>query len=433
MKLDFVPAALAIALAAPASSAQRPATNVCTGRWTAPVAIRHADDLRVYVERGVITPLGNATLAVGSPALFWLGKEHLAPPAAMSDTAKLMWAVTRAGASIDSAGVATAVPNPDSLRSRDHPALIGWDRNRATIAWETADSGSRGMPNTNMTRIDVASFDGTRWTTPQTIITGQHLELSSAPAIRAGTPFELSVIAASGRDSASRHYLRLARRSGGRWTTVEWRGMASLVQAVALPVSDGSVLVAMLGAGPGGDAGLYTTRATWSADTVAWTPPVRVEAIVGSYSTFSMALLGGDSILIVRHQHSAPRVRSGLRTFITADGGRHWSDSTSDRALTSLQDERLAVTSDGRVHLVYRGTANDAVLNAPGAVMHSMLDNGSWAKPAVISADESVTGPDVGPTPNGGLRALWTRMIEQPDGSMPWSMTSSWVPGCAIR
>jgi hypothetical protein len=103
------------------------------------------DDGRpVYVERGVITSFAHQTLALGAPTFFWLGRNHIAPPEALKDSAAaVVWSFTRAGALIDSTGRAVGVPMVDTLHPRRTPRLIVQDDRTALVAWTAADSASK--------------------------------------------------------------------------------------------------------------------------------------------------------------------------------------------------------------------------------------------------------------------------------------------------
>ena len=189
---DFVkPVAAGIALFVCAFANQlhaqsaRADSTACAGRWSPPFLVQRGDGRPVYIERGVITSFAHQTLALGSPTMFWLGRNHFAPPEVLTDTAAVVWSFSRSGALIDSTRAAAGVPQVDALRPRKTPRLMAQDDRTVVIAWAASDSASKD-PDANLNRIELASFDGQRWSAPKTIITATRVSLDPRPAVRYG-------------------------------------------------------------------------------------------------------------------------------------------------------------------------------------------------------------------------------------------------------
>lgn len=319
----------------------------------------------------------------------------------------------------------------DSIRPRRHPALVGWSEDRATVVWESADSIDKKGNYVNVSRIELATFEDSRWSTPQIIITGTQMELDAPALARPGVAFAPTFVAARLSDSTG-SVVRLARNNGGHWTTHDWRGATFLSQVAPVPMNDGSVMLLLMAALKKDDtAGVYALRGEWHNEQLTWVAPVVLEHLVGSYAAASVVRLGGDSVLVVRHKSSTGSYRDSVVTFLTTNGGRTWTRPFSGPLLTNTSDEHAVVDARGRVHLTFRATATPSVLNASGGVMHSMLTPEGWTRPKPISHEDSVTVPTVGATPDGGLLSMWSSMILSTDGAMPKSIGSYWTPGCS--
>jgi hypothetical protein len=125
------------------------------------------------------------------------------------DTAQIRWSFTRAGALIDAAGTAEGVPRPDSALTGSDAALLGSLNGRVSVIWQVSDSApppNGGYPPA--TRVELASFDGARWTAPQAIIRGRGVHVERLPAMRPTRT--LDVVAAIVSDSVWQ---------AGVWTT----------------------------------------------------------------------------------------------------------------------------------------------------------------------------------------------------------------------
>jgi len=180
---------LFISVSACASVPRQPAVAIsaCAGSWSPPFRIQRADGRPVYVEPGLIATQGDRTLLLGTPTFFWLGKDDLVPSALATDTVQQRWAFTRAGALVDSAGTATGVPMIDPAVFRREPQLLGTRGKRLSVAWATSDPpyGSvKDGPYPLATHLDVATFDGQRWSAPEAIMRARRIHLDGAPARR---------------------------------------------------------------------------------------------------------------------------------------------------------------------------------------------------------------------------------------------------------
>jgi hypothetical protein len=415
-------AAFAICFASPLFG-QNAAARVCMGHWSAPFPVMREGELPVYIERGVVTPFGDRTLALGAPTFYWLSKSAILPASVTLDTAKLIWSFTRSGALIDSHGLVEAVPWIDSLRPREKPSLIGWSRGRADVVWNAVvDAQSK-----EFNAIELSSFNGRTWSAPQIVLRGRDLRRSPMPAFRAEAPFDIAVVGSIARDSNGA-VLRIARRSNGQWTTGEWRDAVFLHWASAFPETAGSIPILFMGYAHG--EGLFSIRATFRDDAVRWSAVQRIDTIPTSFSAFASARLGGDSLLVVWYRSASGYGERGLMTALSVDGGESWKHTQPLIPSSSVSGETLVVDATGRVHVLYRGAAMDSVLNAPGGVMHSMWVGGQWTSPITISSRESLTDVSAGPAPGGRVMAMWTEAVEDPRGLQPKSIASVWNPGC---
>ncbi len=374
---------LFISVSACASVPRQPAVAIsaCAGSWSPPFRIQRADGRPVYVEPGLIATQGDRTLLLGTPTFFWLGKDDLVPSALATDTVQQRWAFTRAGALVDSAGTATGVPMIDPAVFRREPQLLGTRGKRLSVAWATSDPpyGSvKDGPYPLATHLDVATFDGQRWSAPEAIMRARRIHLDGAPA------------------------------------------------------SDGSTAVVMMVTMKDGGTNLYSVRADWSHDSVTWTQPVLIDSIRGSFTHFVSARLGGDSLVVVRSRSLQEGDRGGtIMTALSVDGGRSWKQ-TEPLAIGSDMHPRLVVDGSGRLHVVYRGSRQPGLFNAPGAVMHPAWVRGEWTKPGAVSTDESITDPAVGTALGERLMITWTEARMEPTGITPKTVARFWSPGCGL-
>lgn len=423
----FVVCAFAITLKAQTVRAD---SSACLGYWSSSFPVQRADGRPVYVERGAIATLGHQILALGSPTLFWLGRNHIAPPDALTDTAAIRWSFTRAGALIDSGGTAAGVPPIDTLHRRGTPRLVGQDDHTAAIAWATADSVS-SSPGENDNRIELTSFDGRRWTTPKTIIAAPHVRLDPAMAIRGGAPLSPSVVAVTARDSVG-IFVRVARRIGERWITSDWRNdVFGLPTAVATQWADGSVTLLVMGSHNRQGPGVFSIRGEPNSTGYTWAQTQLVDSIRSGYQPFSTARLGGDSLVIVWHASRVRGETAMLNTALSVDRGESWK-LTAPLLTSSVDGVRLIVDGNGELHAFYRGAPEDLaqVLNSPGLIMHSEWRSGRWTPPTAVSTEESFTSPEVGVSSGRGLTVMWATAEFVPGGILPKSFVRMWTPGC---
>lgn len=408
----------------------RVAPAICTGQWSTPFPVRRDDGRPVYVERGVIAPFAGQTLALGSPSFFWLGRSEMVPPDSLAaDTAAVVRSLTGAGALINGAGIAVAVPPLDSLRYRRTPRLIAEDDHAIVVAWAVADSASRS-PGANDNRVDVASFDGKRWSTPRTIIAAPHLTLEPAPAMRAGRRLSTPMITATGRDSAGA-FVRVARGDGTNWITADWRdNVFTIGSAVASAWADGSVTLVVMGSllklGPG----IFSIRGEPNGTGYRWAAPQLLDSLRDSYQPFSSARLEGDSLVVVWYGPRARGEDGVLNTALSIDRGRSWKLTTPLAPNSSMDGEQLAVDARGGLHVIFRGAGEDHGLNAPGLIVHSAWQRGEWTRPTAVSAEASLVSPAIGASVGGGLMATWAIGDVSSQGIAPKSFASVWTPGC---
>ena len=419
-----------VLICAAAAEGQDVPTNSCVGRWSPPFPVQGADGRPVYIERGVVTVFDDRALVLGSPTFFWLRKHHMAPPEVPADTAALRWAFTRPGALIDSNGTASGVPVVDTLRPRTKPRLVGSRRRLATVAWAAFDSDSSG-PGADPDRVDLASFDGRQWSAPRIVIRAPGLRLSHGSAIRAGVEFDPAVVVVAARD-ATGPFVRVARLSGERWSTVDWRGPAFIIhRAIAPATTDRSVSILMTAAMKDGATGVFSLRGEWAQDSLAWTQPKLIDSLPGAFD-LSSARLGTDSVIVAWYSRPKGGAPGALVTALSIDAGSTWTLTTPLAVRSGMDGARLVVDSAGGLHIVYRGAPEDEVdvLNAPGTIMHSYWLSGAWTPPTAVSLGSSVTAPAAGPAPRGRLMAIWADAVVVPEGAMPKSLASLWTPGC---
>jgi hypothetical protein len=428
---------IGIVTGARAQSAQSAPSASCPGTWSTPVRVQRADGRPVYVEPGPIAPLGRATLAIGAPTFFWLGKDHLAAEQDMAtDSAQVRWAVTRSGALIDSTGTAIALASIGSGQEWKHPGLLAWSNRRLDVAWSAGDSAQgTGTPN-EATRIGIASFDGRRWTAPETILRGMHVRFIDPPAMGAGTPFDVGVVAATVRDSAG-YAVRVTRKLVGNWATADWRGATFVHYASAVTTSDGSVVVVMMVTPKDGSAGVYSMRASrWPPSDSDWPAPQRIDSLRSQpamFGAFAWARLGADSLVVVWSQSGGGASSLGLTTALSVDGAKSWRLMPPLIHASPIDDQRLAVDAQGRLHVVSSTTNIVGALKAPGSIVHAIWQSGTWTTPTAVSTEASVTAPGLGFAPGGRLMATWTEVVQTPQGPVPRTLASLWTPNCTTR
>jgi hypothetical protein len=408
----------------------------CNGTWSSPFAIQQDDGRPVYVERGLVAPLGTRTLILGYPTYLWLTKDHLIPEEMARDTAQVVFSFTRGGVVVDDKGIATGVPMVDSLRGRKRPSLLGTRNGVLTTAWESHDPRADGAPvsRSEPVGVDVASFDGQRWTPSQTIIRAPAVRFTEAPAVRVGTSLPFDVIAVTALDSAP--FVRLARATAGAWSVIDWRSTLHATFATAFPARDGAIVIALMGyprIGFGSGTGVFAVRGQASGGTMQWSEPQRIDSISSTYSAFSSAVLGGDTLVLVWSASGQATSQNAMRTLLSADGGKTWKSLAPLVLSSGMDGERLVVDASGGLHVVYRGAREDGVLNAPGGIMHSRWIGGTWTRPVAVSPGESMTIPGAGASSGGRLVATWTEATWVPQGPMPKSIASFWTPGCPAR
>jgi hypothetical protein len=302
------------------------------------------------------------------------------------------------------------------------------------VAWASTDSDSPSATR-DADRVDVAAFDGIRWSTPETIIRAQHVGLEPAPAVRAGVELGPSVVAVAARERDA-ELVRVARWKGGRWSTVEWRGPVVRVNhATAMSATDEAIFVVMIASVTGLETGVYSLRGEWDGDSAAWGKPALIDSIQGSFEAFSSARLGGDSLIVTWYSRATASAPGAMKTALSIDAGRTWKLTAPLTLRSGMDGALLAVDAGGQLHVVYRGAREIEahVLNAPGMIMHSRWVSGEWTRPTAISTTASVTAPAVGGAAGGRLMAIWTDAQMAPEGRMPKSIASLWTPGCPGR
>lgn len=407
-------------------------THACEGSWSSPFPVQRANGRPVYVERGIVAPLGDRTLALGTPTFFWMRLDSLAPAKAeVMDTADIRWSFTRSGALIDASGTADGVPRLDSARLHWQPALLGSQGRTVSVIWQVGDSNA--TPNGDfppVTHIDLASFDGRQWSVPETIIRGRIARVGPLPAARPGST--LDVVAAVATDSTGA-VIRLARRNSGKWSTVDWHGGWFLQHAEALPAVDGSTDLVVSGSVKDATA-VYSVRAQWTRDSVVWSQPIILDSIHVSYTDFSSARLGGDSIIVVRSRSTREGGDRGgtMLTTLSTDGGRNWQQLAPLVVGTDMTP-RLVVDAEGRLHVLFRGANRPDFLNSPGAIMHSMWQSGTWTTPVAVSRNDSVVEPGAGVAPGGRVMVIWAEGRLSAAGMEPKTFASLWTGGCARK
>ncbi len=402
---------------------------ICAGSWSPPFPIQRADGRPVYVERGVIAPIGNRTLAIGAPTFFWLRADSLGPAKAeVMDTTQIRWSFTRIGVLVDAAGRVEGVPRPDTAEGQRWLALLGSRDGKVSVAWQASDSPAPpdgGDPPA--TRIELASFNGKHWTAPDTIIRGRNVDIEALPAVRPSRV--LDVVAAVARDDSSRQVVHVARRSNGKWSTGDWHGGWFGTHAEALPTVDGSTALVLIGSIKNVN-GVYSMRGRWIGDSVTWSQPVVIDSIRGGYLPFSAARLGGDSIVVLRGRSMKGGDLGGtMMTALSVDGGRNWTQTPPLSVGTEIAP-RTVVDTEGRLHVFFRGASLPGVFNSPGAIMHSMWHAGVWTTPVAVSTHDSFTEPAAGVAPGGHLMATWAEAEFSPLGIQPRSFASRWTAGC---
>src|SRR5262249_9143572 len=148
-------------------------------------------------------------------------------------------------------------------------------------------------------RIDLASFDGQRWSAPQTIITGSQVDLDPAPAVRPGTKQHSLVTV---RDSnGAKSVVRIARYDGAHWITSSWRDSSFVLGISAVTASewaDRSVTLVVMGF-RAHVTGVYAIRGESTTSGYTWSAPQLIDSLAGTYQAFSSARLGADSLVVV--------------------------------------------------------------------------------------------------------------------------------------
>ena len=411
--------------------------QTCPGAWS-PLFELTSEGRPVYVERGVVTALGDRTLILGSPTLFWLTPTAVVPhdwkPGAAIDTAAVRWSLTRAGALVDLKGIAEAVPPVDTLVMRAQPRLIGWTSGRVDIAWKVADpvQSVRAVDSTGRrvepvyTRVEHTTFDGVRWSPPEVIVRGRVDEILAPPSVRAGTAFEEGVFAITTEGRGEKE-IRVGVRRAGRWITATWRDPARffITDPIAFRTMDGAVALVYRASDRDGARLLSTQVERWIGDSAIWSPPVTA-AIIGSSGGFltpTAAHLGGDSVIVGWHQTDA-----GMVSALSVDGGRNWKALPVIAGVTT-DGLRFVVDGRGLLHAVYRASSDPAVLNSDGVIAETAFRNGAWTPPSAVSGP-SETAVSAGTTANGGILVLGTSAVLYPTGPEPKSWGRMWAPSC---
>lgn len=424
--LTFVASSCALGGQAPNAS-----TATCSGTWAPQFQLQH-DGRPVFVDPGLIAPLGDRMLVLGTPTFFWLGRDSMVTSASLAaDPALKRWSFSRAGALIDAAGNADGVPRIDTAAFRKAPRLIGIHGSEVSVAWEA--SGPPYNENTEFfpvgTRVEIATFRDGRWTAPETIMRARRLYFDGMPAVRPVPGADLGVVAAMVVDPDGTVF-RVAQRRGATWSIADWSGAMRFYRAEALPTSDGSIALVMLVSMKDPDRGLYSVRGVWSGDSVTWSPPIPLDSIGRTSNNFASARLGGDSLIVVRSRTESRGARPGdLMTALSVDGGRAWQQ-TAPLAIGSEINPRLIVDATGLLHLMYRGSFQPTLFNAPGAIMHAVWRRGEWSPPEVVSASTSVTSPAVGLAPGGRVLVTWTDAKLDQGGTELKTAARLWSPSC---
>lgn len=429
MRIVVLAALLPFAFCVMHAGAQTPSstgTAACVGSWSPPSPMRRVDGKPVFVDwDGLATTIAGKPLVLG-PSFFWMSADRPAPTDGVVDTAQAIWSVTRAGAIVDAAGIATAVPMVDSLKVHVRPRLIAWTPRAIDVAWSVSDSARPDVNNLRADRIEISSFDGARWTAPRTILRGANLQMDPPMVVRAGTAFEQRVVAARTGDSHG-DLVRVARRVGDEWPASDWRPPGSLILLQAMPASDGSVAMVYFGSVTDAGSGVFAQRFTPRTDGgVAWSEPERVDSLRGSFGPPASARLGGDSLVVVWEENVVQAASDRLQTALSVDGGRHWRLMKSMSFDALLRGTRLVVDTHGRLHLLVGATS------AAGAktekILHALWSSDGWTAPDTVAPDFGYVS--VAPMDDGRLLAEWSTIDMTAGGIAPRSLSSVWSPGC---
>ncbi len=424
----FLAALASLAIAPHIAAAQ---ARACTGTWSAPTYLTRPTGEPVYVEHGVIATIDKKPLALGSPTLFWLTRDTLAPQnLARFDSAQIALVASRPGAWIDSEGHTTPLPSVNNTRAHHSSGMVAWEPSALTAVWSTGEIQRTAEQRRKTTSIDVALFDGTRWSAPRTIMRAGSLRLSPLPVSRAESRFNRRVVAALVEEPS--RSIRIARNIDGEWSTADWSGTRSLTYASATTTADSGTLLVSMMAPNGADHGIYAMRTNrWPPVQGDWTAPIRIDSIppAMTYEGFAWAHLGGDSIVVVWRKSQGGGV--GLTSHVSPDGGRTWRRGEPLEFNGIIDGTTLSVDTNGRLHAVFRSPGIANAMNAPGAVMHTMWSSGRWTVPVAISSGPSVTAPGLGFIGSGRLLGTWSEMIAELSGGFsPKTLMSVWSPGC---
>lgn len=367
-------------------------------------------------------PAGDRALAFGV-TISWARQDATLPPdLPPSDTAKLWSSLIASGAFVDANGVATAIPVLSRRRGAFLPYMVAAEGRHRTLAWEADDTL---MSRPEATAVRAATFDGADWRDSQTLIATPGallgLRLGRPPVARIAADSARGIVAVVERDS---NRLVLFRRRADGWQRTSWHSGGWLIYASASVSPDGGIVVLAMGQGL-----VFGLRADWS-DSVQWSNPIVIDTLRGTSEAFSWARLGGDSLVAVWRQSFTAEALSRIVTALTVDGGRHWQLTPPFALKSDVESPQLAVDDAGRVHVVFRATAYENIINQHGQIFHAMWQAGAWTGSGPVARRTSDGGPAFGNAPNGKLLVIGGDIVKWlPRSVWAKSWASLWSPG----
>lgn len=350
--------------------------------------------------------------------------------ASAADSAGFKVSLTSIATFIDSRNVARTTPWLDPGHWISDPRLLSSSGSTRTVVWDWSDDTSSSR---RARAIFAATFDGQHWRDTATILkespTVRGLQMGAQPAHRPNNDFE-GVVSAVERDSGR---VALAWRAGGGWRTTHWRAQEHryLSFSAAVVTRDGRVLLLIMGGAPDGRGhAVYALRVD-RADTLASSPPVVIDKLARSWSEFSVARLGGDSLVVVwPHLNEVPSL-SWIATALTVDGGRRWQIMESLSAPRLDYSPVLSVDDAGVLHMLYRVFDDDDIINSPLSVHHTTWHAGYWSEPTTLSLRAWHFGLSLGPAANGKMLAEWTEHVGSDAKELvAKSVAALWTPNC---
>lgn len=394
-------------------------TASCPIEWTAPQQLEHDGGKPVAIDGGFAEIVDGHRSTFSHLALYWLERDQILDTTRAKDSTFMMSFVsnfTSVGGVIDDLQAVTKIDPPDpffpsrTAIPRYSFQLAGWSQNKVRVAWLASDPQSQPSTSLEMTRLEVATYNGRTWTDRARVPISATSHEFVVPAHRAGRAWQTRAFAVPVSPRGGRTHVSVLVQKPSGWVVAKVDSTHLIFAPSIAELADGTLVLTDL-ATFRDVRGWYSRRGTVREDRITWDEPVLIDRVPGSVSPYTWAQLGGDSLLLVWHRDASDTSNAGARVAVSADGGTTWSAQSVDVLSSSSGGYvSLAVDVTGTPRLMFLTGGDDAVLGSRGRMVMSSWVNGRWTAPQPISPESTDGSQRLWALSDGSLLASWLKI-----------------------